>query len=129
MKKITIVEDDKITQYLLKCLLIKEGYSVTSITDGQDIIENKDVLSTDLIILDIMLPNIYDSSTLIGLYKDIDAPIIVMSTMDKFDGIYFTKKINAESFFSKPLDHREVVNEVNDILNSENSNLEQKIIH
>jgi DNA-binding response OmpR family regulator len=116
MKEITIIEDDKVTQYLLRTLLVKEGYKVNSILDGIDILENKKLLKGDLIILDIMLPNINDSSTLISLYEKLNIPIIVISSMDKYDGIYFTKKINAESFFNKPFDHREIVNEIKDIL-------------
>ena len=129
MKKVTIVEDDKITQYLLSSLLLKEGYEVNSIVDGLDIIENKNVLNSDLIILDIMMPNIYDSSSLISLYKNLNVPIIVMSSMDKSDGIYFTKKINGESFFTKPFDHRDIISEVNNLLYPLASNFELKNQH
>ena len=120
MKEITIIEDDRITQFLLKTLLLKEGYIVNCVMDGKEILEKKSLFSVDLVILDIMMPNMYDSAKLISVYQNITAPIIVMSSMDKSDGIYFTKKINAESYFTKPLDHRDIINEVNDILSSVN---------
>ena len=121
MKKIAVVEDDKVTQYLLSSLLVKEGYKVKSISNGRDILENEKILISDLIILDIMLPNIYDSSKLISLYENLKIPIIVISSMDKYDGIYFTKKINGESYFSKPFDYRDIINEVKDLLKPMNN--------
>ena len=48
-----------------------------------------------------MIPHIYDSSELINLYKDNEAPVVVVSSIDKEDGLYFSKKINAQAFFSK----------------------------
>ncbi len=116
MKEITIIEDDKITQYLLKMLLVKEGYIVNCVIDGNEIFENESLLAVDLIIVDIMLPTIFNSAKLISLYKNIVAPIVVISSMKKFDGISFTKKINGESFFGKPFDLKEIIYEVNDLL-------------
>jgi DNA-binding response OmpR family regulator len=116
MKKIAIIEDDKVTQYLLSSLLVKEGFKVKSIIDGNEILENEKVLISDLIILDIMLPNIYDTTKLVKLYENLNIPIIVISSMDKYDGIYFTKRINGESYFSKPFDYRVIIKEVKDLL-------------
>lgn len=117
MKKITIIEDDRITRHLLQSLLRKEGYIVHCIDDGEDLMSNVNQINADLVIADIMMPNIYDSSKLISIYQNINKPIIVISSMDTFDGVYFTKKIDGESFFPKPLDFRTIIEEVNDLLN------------
>ncbi len=115
MKTILIIEDDKVTQFLLNNAFQNQGYNTKSIHDGRDLIKNESLIQGDLIILDIMMPNIYDSSQLVALYEKISIPIIVISSMEKEDGIYFTKKIGGESFFSKPLDPNILVNEVNDV--------------
>ena len=118
MKEITIIEDDKVMQYLLKSQLVKHGYKVNSVIDSKEIFENDKLLNVDLIILDIMMPNMFDSSKLISIYQKIKVPIIVISSMEKDDGIYFTKKIEGECFFKKPFEHRDIINEVNALLNS-----------
>jgi DNA-binding response OmpR family regulator len=118
MKKIVIIEDNKVIQFLLRGLLKDAGYAVTSIFDGNEITTNKKVLIADLIILDMMIPHIYESSQLINIYKDLKTPIIVISSIDKEDGEYFTKKINARSFFNKPFNPTELVKEINFILNN-----------
>ena len=107
MKEILIIEDDIVMQFLLRNLFTEAGYNIKSIMDGKDLYENKDVLSADLIILDMMIPHIYDSSDLINLYKDHKSPVVVVSSIDKEDGLYFCKKISAQAFFSKPFDSKD----------------------
>ena len=63
-----------------------------------------------------MLPNIYDSSELISIYQDLEIPIIVISSIDEEDGLYFAKKINALAFFKKPIDHEKFLIKVNSVL-------------
>jgi len=128
MKKIIIIEDDKVMQFLLRNLLKDAGYSVKSIVDGSEITaNNKVLLMADLIILDMMIPHLYESSQLIDIYKSLETPIIVMSSIDKEDGEYFTRKINAHTFFNKPFEPEKLLNEVNIILNKR-SRIEKFII-
>jgi DNA-binding response OmpR family regulator len=129
MKKIVIIEDDKVTQFLLRNLFKDAGYSVLSIMDGREIASNKELLEADLIILDMMIPHIYESSELINIYKDLETPIIVISSIDKEDGMYFTKQINAHLFIEKPLDPDALLKEVDSILNEQikNINVNQNI--
>ena len=117
MKSILIIEDDRVMQVLLRNLFIEAGYSVNSIMDGKDLIDDDEIFSTDLIIVDMMIPHLYESSDLINLYKNRKAPIIVISAIDKDDGIYFTKKINGQAFFNKPFNPKELLNTVNTLIN------------
>ena len=81
----------------------------------QELLDNKSLLIVDMVIIHIKLPNNYNASKLISIYQNIIAPIIVISSMNKYDGIYFTKKIDGESFFQKPFDYRDIINEVNNL--------------
>tara|TARA_B100000809_G_C15135358_1_gene530316 strand:+ start:2287 stop:2679 length:393 start_codon:yes stop_codon:yes gene_type:complete len=116
MKKILIIEDDLVSQHLLRNMLALEGYITESIMDGSDILSDLTVLKSDLILLDMMIPHLYESSDLINLYKDVTTPIIVMSSIDKEDGEYFTKKIDAQAFFPKPLNYLELIIKINSVL-------------
>jgi DNA-binding response OmpR family regulator len=116
MKQILIIEDDIVMQFLLRNLFTDAGHAVNSIMDGKDLAKHKDLKSADLIILDMMIPHVYDSSSLIELYKDNDTPIIVVSSIDEEDGLYFCKKIEAQAFFSKPFDSGKLLNKVDFLL-------------
>lgn len=116
MKKITIIEDDRVTRLLLHKLLKKAGYIINEIDNAEDLINNVHNINADLLIVDIIMPYVYDVGKLISIYQNLDRPIIVISSMDTYDGVYFTKKINGESFFPKPIDFRGLVKEVNDLL-------------
>ena len=116
MKDILIIEDDIVMQFLLRNLFTDAGYRVNSIMDGKDLADHKDIQSADLIILDMMIPHVYDSSDLIDLYKDHESPIVVVSSIDKEDGLYFCKKIDAQAFFNKPFDSSELLKKVEFLL-------------
>ena len=57
MVNILVVEDDKHTRNLLETILKREGYSVLKAEDGIKAMEVLDNHHVDLIILDIMMPN------------------------------------------------------------------------
>jgi DNA-binding response OmpR family regulator len=97
-------------------MLTEEGYEVKSIVDGLEILSDSHILESDLILLDMMIPHLYESSDLINLYKDVSTPIIVMSSIDKEDGEYFANKINAIAFIEKPINYTELLVRVNTLL-------------
>ena len=116
MKEILIIEDDIVMQFLLRNLFKNEGYKVNSIMDGMDLTGHKYIDTADLIIVDMMIPHVYNSTELINIYKDHISPIIVVSSIDKDDGLYFCKKINAQHFFNKPFKSTELLKKANSLL-------------
>jgi DNA-binding response OmpR family regulator len=112
-------------QFLLRNLFTDAGFKVNSIMDGKELVDHKDVAAADLIILDMMIPNVYDSSSLIDAYKDHKSPIIVVSSIDEEDGLYFSKKIGAQAFFSKPFDSAKLLSKVEQLLAS---NINKEVI-
>lgn len=115
-KSILIIEDDLVNQHLLRNMLSDEGYLIKSILDGSDIIADASILTSDLILLDMMIPHLYQSSDLINIYKDLQTPIIVMSSIDKEDGEYFSRKIDALDFFEKPINYSSLLKIINSTL-------------
>lgn len=88
MKKILLIEDDTFLNQLYTDLLSQEKYSVTSITDGneglQQILNNK----WDLILLDVMLPGVTGFEILDKVTAErptIKTPIIFMTNLDSSD--------------------------------------------
>ena len=115
-RKIYMVEDEKSLNVLLEKYLQKEGYDVTSFSDGNSALEKiKDV--PDLWILDIMLPDI-DGYELIKKIKEHNknTPVIFMSArneeLDRVVGL----ELGSDDYLSKPFLPRELIIRVNKLM-------------
>ncbi|AUT03233.1 two-component system response regulator [Nostoc sp. CENA543] len=106
IKRILIVEDDKINRMLLSDYLKYFGYNVLSFPDGENFIFNIKSFNPDLILLDLKLPDI-DGYYLLQQVKQHPSchniPIIVVSgfafEIDKEKAI----KLGASDYFVKPI--------------------------
>lgn len=102
MTKILIVEDEEKIARFLELELIHEGYEVIKTDNGRtglDIMEKGEV---DLVILDIMLPEINGLEVLRRIRKISDIPIIMLTArdavMDKVSGL----DAGADDYITKP---------------------------
>lgn len=114
--KIYLVEDEKSLNILLEKYLQREGYEVTTFSDGRSAIERiKDM--PDLWILDIMLPDI-DGYEIIKAVKENNknTPVIFMSArneeLDRVVGL----ELGSDDYLSKPFLPRELVIRTNKLL-------------
>ncbi|MGG5462850.1 response regulator transcription factor [Clostridium sp. B9] len=102
MKKILMVEDEDNISDFVKMELEYEGYSVTVESDGREGLNRALENNYDLIILDIMLPNMNGFEICRRLKREKDTPVIMLSAkdsvMDKVNGL----QIGAEDYLAKP---------------------------
>ena len=110
------VEDDKNIAHLLKVALSKQGYTVESFSDGESFVERFKKQKPNLILLDMMLPNIQGDEILKMIREDDkndDIQIIIVSAnrmvMDKVDGL----DLGADDYIEKPFDILELMSRVN----------------
>lgn len=110
------VEDDKNIAHLLKVALSKQGYEVESFYDGESFIKRFKEQKPNLILLDMMLPNIQGDEILKMIREDDendDIQIIIVSAnrmvMDKVDGL----DLGADDYIEKPFDILELMSRVN----------------
>lgn len=83
MKKILIIDDDKIFAKILRDGLgseRKDVYEVTTVHDGEEGLAKIGELSPDLVVLDIMLPKITGIEILERLKEEGKTPNVLMST-------------------------------------------------
>lgn len=111
-KKILIVDDDKVILRTLENILLKEGYYVIPLSLGKEAIKVAKERLPDLIILDIMMPDMDGGDVAYELKNNPltkNIPIIYQSSLvtkreedsnSKKDGIYFT---------SKPIDRKRLL--------------------
>jgi len=115
-KKIYLVEDEKSLNILLEKYLQREGYEVTTFSDGLSALDRiKDM--PDLWILDIMLPGV-DGYELIKAVKanNKNTPVIFMSArneeLDRVVGL----ELGSDDYLSKPFLPRELVIRTNKLM-------------
>lgn len=109
MQKVLIVEDEPRISSVLRDYLQKAGFSTQEVEDGGQVMETFQSWSPDLLLLDIMLPNV-DGLTLCKEVRKIsDVPIILISArveeLDRLLGL----ELGADDYICKPFSPREVV--------------------
>lgn len=115
MKKILIVEDEEPISNLIRIKLTAEDYRCTCAFDGRtaaDLIEKEDF---DLILLDIMLPEIngYD---LMEYIKPLETPVIFLTARNAVDDRIKGLKLGADDYISKPFQVGELIARVEAVL-------------
>lgn len=108
---ILIVEDDETLLQTLAYNLEREGYTVAVATDGQTGLKIAREQPLDLIVLDVMLPQLDGLSVCRILRRELDVPIIILtarsSEVDKIIGLdsgaddYITKPFSLGEFLAR----------------------------
>lgn len=90
MKKILIIEDEKTLRFLIVQTLIQEGFEVEEAIDGEEGIQKLKKNKPDLILLDLLLPNINGFEVLSKIKRDSDLesiPVIILSNLGQEEEI------------------------------------------
>jgi len=114
-KEILIVDDDIVTQNMLRTTLSNAGYSPFSTPSGREAIRLAKERSPSLIILDIMMPDMDGGEVADILRKDPktkDIPIIFLSVLVSEQEEKSGKQKIAGSLMSKPYNRDRLLNEV-----------------
>lgn len=115
MIKILIVEDEVPISNLIRLSLTKEGYRCTCAFDGAEAADYLEKNRYDLIILDVMLPEI-DGFELMDYIRPLEIPVIFLtakaSVQDRVKGL----KLGAEDYIVKPFEVIELLARVDVVL-------------
>ncbi len=102
--KILIAEDEPVMLMAIEGRLKRDGYEVTSTTDGREALKAIEKNKPDLIITDILMP--YTSGLeLIGIVKSNtrnSIPIIVLSGLGEEETVMEAFQLGADDFLTKP---------------------------
>lgn len=109
-KKILIVEDEPSLVFTLKDTLESENYDVNVVTDGANAVETVKDFEPDLMILDLMLPNIsgYDICREIRDLK-YTFPVIMLTARDQEIDKVTGLNIGADDYITKPFGVKELL--------------------
>lgn len=115
MNKILIVEDEKSINRLIKINLSDVGYSCLCAFDGKEAIELIDHNHFDLILLDIMLPEI-NGYELMEYIRPLEIPVIFLTAKSDVKDRVKGLKLGAEDYIVKPFEIIELVARVKTVL-------------
>ena len=110
--KILIVDDVVSNVLLLKILLSNEGFQVCTANNGRLCIEQARTESPDLILLDVMMPDLSGFDTAVILKKDPDLkdiPIIFLTALNSPSDLVKGFSVGASDFLSKPFNKEELL--------------------
>ena len=114
--KILIVDDDDNICQLLKLYLIKEGFSTIICHNGNDAAKYVKETHLDIVLLDIMMPDMDGLENLSKIREFSDIPVILVSAkgepMDKIGGL----DIGADDYVTKPFEPQELISRIKAIL-------------
>lgn len=106
---IMIVEDEMALASIMNDYLVASGYHCTHVADGAEVLETFHQVQPDLILLDLMLPNVDGITLCQALRQETDVPImIVTAKVDEIDRI-LGLEVGADDYVCKPFSPREVV--------------------
>ena len=105
--RILLVDDEEPIQTLLSFPLQRDGYEVVAVSDGREALERFGEQSFDLVVLDVMLPNMDGLEVCRRLRARSPVPIIMLTAkseeIDKVLGL----ELGADDYITKPFSMRE----------------------
>jgi DNA-binding response OmpR family regulator len=106
---ILIVEDEPALRDTLTYNLKKDGFTVESVGDGRAALESARRLRPDLIILDIMLPELDGLEVARILRKEMNTPILMLTARDDEIDRVVGLEVGADDYLTKPFSMRELM--------------------
>lgn len=116
MKKILVVDDDRMTVELITTYLKHERYTVLTALDGRSALELAQEQQPDLIILDLMLPHIDGLDVARVLRTQSNVPIIMLTARSTEEDVLIGLGVGADDYITKPFSPRELVARVRTVL-------------
>ena len=108
-ESVLVVEDELSLQETLVYNLKKEGYVVESVGDGRSALDSARRLKPDLIVLDIMLPELDGFEVARILRKEMTTAILMLTARDDEIDRVVGLEVGADDYLTKPFSMRELL--------------------
>ncbi len=102
MKKILVVEDDERIRFIIKDFLIMKGYEVVEATDGEEGLDKFYEDKFDLVILDIMMPNLNGWEVCKRIKSEFQVPILILTAKSQEEDEVKGIELGADDYLKKP---------------------------
>lgn len=128
MATVLIVEDDKNTR-LLTAARLKPYYTVLTACDGEEALDLFYKQHVDLIVVDIMMPNMdgYELVRTLRSYHQ-DVPVIMLTAKDAFEDKRLGFSTGTDDYMTKPVNHEELLWRIEALLRRAKIHADKRIL-
>ena len=126
MKKILVADDEKKIVEIIQAYLERDSFQVVSAFDGKTALAIALKQHPDLIILDLMLPEVSGWDVCRAIRKESDVPIIMLTARDEVTDKIVGLEMGADDYVTKPFDAKELISRVKAVLRRTESKTSQK---
>lgn len=114
--KVLVVEDDPAIRDALSYNLGREGYEVKAVGDGVAALEAARTSTPDVVVLDLMLPELDGFDVTRTLRKESNVPILMLTARDDEIDRVLGLELGADDYLTKPFSMRELLARVKAML-------------
>jgi len=119
MAHILVVDDSPTETHIISVALEKQGHQVSTAVDGNDGVAKATQLIPDLILMDVVMPELNGFQATRQLNKQAataDIPIIMVTTKDQKTDKMWAERQGAKGYITKPFVEADLMQEVNRLL-------------
>ena len=116
MSTVLVVDDDPGVLDVVAFTLRREGFDVDEETDGERALEAARMRAYDIVILDVMLPQLSGTEVCRALRAESDVPIVMLTARDAERDRVLGLDVGADDYVTKPFSSAELLSRVRAIL-------------
>ena len=116
VQKVLVVEDEASIASFVSLYLTNAGYLVSTVGSGQEALTQAESEQPDLIVLDLMLPDVDGIEVCRKIRQRSEVPILMLTARDEDVDKIIGLEVGADDYLTKPFNPRELVARVKSIL-------------
>lgn len=109
MNTVLVVDDEQAIADIIKFNLEREGYEVLTAKDGRDALNTLSENSVNLVLLDVMMPEMDGFTCLKEIRKDSKVPVIMLTAKEEEVDKVLGLELGADDYVVKPFSMRELI--------------------
>ena len=120
MAHILVVDDSPTETHIISTVLEKQGHQISVAVNGKDGVEKATQIVPDLILMDVVMPELNGFQATRQLTKQpatANIPVIMVTTKDQKTDRMWAERQGAKGYITKPFVEDDLIQEVNRLLN------------
>ncbi|MBN8193650.1 response regulator transcription factor [Bacillus sp. NTK074B] len=115
-KKVLLVDDEENILDVCSRYLVREGYEVSTSVNGIEALDMYQSVNPDIVVLDIMMPEMDGWQVAEKIREEHDTPIIMLTALGQEKDRMYGLTIGADDYVTKPFSPRELLLRVKNVL-------------
>jgi DNA-binding response OmpR family regulator len=115
-QSVLVVDDEPDTLFLLKQIMRIAGFNVAGAGSGREALQKMEMHKPDLVLLDLMMPEMNGWETYKAMQKINDTPVIIVSALGTKEEVVSGLRYGADDYIPKPFYNAEVVERVRAVM-------------